>query len=93
MKKMWLLRTVFLLLILPACSSSQPTSHPLNTGRVPQDAQVFDQCSLKGQMACSVMSGLSGDTAAERRSASIAYRDKSSWKLVESCGSLPASHP
>jgi hypothetical protein len=87
----WLPQTAFLL-ILSACSSSQPQSHPLNTGRVPQGARVYDQCSLKGQMACSLMSGMSGDTAAERRSACIAFRAPN-WTLVESCGSLPAAHP
>ncbi|HSE86014.1 MAG TPA: hypothetical protein VLJ79_07340 [Candidatus Binatia bacterium] len=43
-------------------------------------------------MACKVMSALSGDYGAERRSDCIAYRD-SSFKLVEQCGSLPAKQP
>jgi hypothetical protein len=89
--KTWLPRAA-LLLILSACSSGQPQGHPLNSGRVPQGARVYDQCSLKGQMACSLMSGVSGDTAAERRSACIAFRAPN-WTLVESCGSLPAAHP
>jgi hypothetical protein len=38
------------------------------------------------------MSALSGDYGAEKRAACIAYRD-SSGKLVETCGSLPATHP
>jgi hypothetical protein len=43
-------------------------------------------------MACRVMSALSGDYGAERRSDCIAFRD-SNFKLVEQCGSLPATQP
>jgi len=38
------------------------------------------------------MSVLSGDYGAEKRAACIAYRDRN-WKLVEQCGSLPATDP
>ena len=53
---------------------------------------VFNQVLDQGTLACRVMSALSGDYGAERRSACIAYRD-SSFKLVEQCRPLPATQP
>lgn len=82
---------ILLLGLLPGCST-QPQSHPLMTRPIPPDAQFLEECSIKGVMACKVMSALSGDYGAERRSDCIAYRD-SSFKLVEQCGSLPATKP
>jgi hypothetical protein len=79
------------LLFLPACTA-QPQSHPLNTAPVPTDARFLEQCTSMGVMACSLMSSLSGEAGVERRPACMAYRD-SNWKLVETCGSLPVSHP
>jgi hypothetical protein len=82
---------IALLGLLPGCST-QPQSHPLMTRPIPPDAQFLEECSIKGVMACRVMSALSGDYGAERHSSCIAYRD-SSAKLVEQCGSLPATQP
>ena len=67
-------------------------AHPLDTKAVPRDAEFLAECSIKGVMACKIMSALSGDYGAEKRSACIAYRD-SNWRLVEQCGSLPARQP
>ena len=74
--------------------SAQPQTHTLNTAPapVPANAQFLDKCTPLGVMACNLMSAMSGDDAVERRPACMAYRD-SNWKLVETCGSLPASHP
>lgn len=80
-----------LLELLPGCFT-QPQTHPLDTKPIPRDAQFLEECSIKGVMACRVMSALSGDYGAERRSECIAYRD-SNFKLVEQCGSLPATQP
>ena len=82
---------ILLLELLPGCST-QPQSHPLDTRPIPRDAQFLTECSIRGVMACKVMSALSGDYGAERRSDCIAYRD-SNFKLVEQCGSLPAKQP
>jgi hypothetical protein len=82
---------ILLLVLLPGCST-QPQSHPLDTAPIPSDAKFLTECSTKGILACRVMSALSGDYGAERRSACIAYRD-SNFKLVEQCGSLPATQP
>ena len=82
---------ILLLGLLPGCSA-QSQSHPLDTKPVPPDAQFLTECSIKGVMACKLMSAMSGDYGAEKRSACIAYRD-SNWKLVEQCGSLPARQP
>jgi hypothetical protein len=82
---------ILLLELLPGCST-QPQTHPLDTKTIPRDAQFLAECSIKGVMACRVMSALSGDYGTEKRSACIAYRD-SSFKLVEQCGSLPATQP
>ena len=82
---------LMLLGLLPGCST-QPQTHPHETRRIPGDAQFLSECSIKGIMACNLMSGLSGDYGAERRPACIAYRD-SNFKLVEQCGSLPATDP
>jgi hypothetical protein len=70
----------------------EPQSHPLNTGTIPADAKVLNECSPKGEMACRAWSLLSGDAANERRSACVAYIE-SSGRRVEMCGSLPASLP
>jgi hypothetical protein len=80
-----------LLGILPGCST-QPQTHPLDTRGIPRDAQFLPECSIRGVMACNLMSVLSGDYGAERGSACIAYRD-SSAKVVEQCGSVPAKQP
>jgi hypothetical protein len=80
-----------LLGLLSGCST-QPQTHPLDTRPIPRDAQFLTECSIRGVMACKVMSALSGDYGAERRSDCIAYRD-SNFKLVEQCGSLPAKQP
>jgi hypothetical protein len=82
---------ILLLGFLPGCST-QPQTHPLDTKAVPRDAEFLAECSIKGVMACKIMSALSGDYGAEKRSACIAYRD-SNWRLVEQCGSLPARQP
>jgi hypothetical protein len=82
---------ILLLGFHPGCST-QPQSHPRDTVPIPQDAQFLEECSIKGIMACKLMSALSGDYGAEKRPACIAYRDKN-WKLIETCGSLPAAHP
>jgi hypothetical protein len=82
---------ILLLGLQPGCST-QPQSHPRDTAPIPQDAQFLAECSIRGVMACKLMSALSGDYGAEKRAACIAYRD-SSGKLVETCGSLPATHP
>jgi len=82
---------ILLLELLPGCST-QPQPHPLDTRPIPRDAQFLTECSIRGVMACRVMSALSGDYGAERRSDCIAYRD-SDFKLVEQCGSLPATQP
>lgn len=84
---LWLL----VLLAAPACST-EPQSHPLNTTPVPKTAKVLDNCSLAGQMACSVRSLFSGDAGAERRSACSAFIE-SDGRRVETCGSIPASQP
>jgi len=78
-------------LTVPACSS-QPQTHPLNTAPIPANAKYLEECSLAGKMACGAWSTLTGDAAAERRPACVAYRD-SNYTLVETCGSLPASQP
>jgi hypothetical protein len=82
---------ILLLALQPGCST-QPQSHPRDTTSIPQDAQFLAECSIRGVMACKVMSALSGDYGAEKRAACVAYRDRN-WKLVEQCGSLPATHP
>jgi hypothetical protein len=82
---------VLLLGIQPGCST-QPQTHPRDTARIPRDAQFLTECSIKGAMACSLTSALSGDYGAEKRGSCIAYRDRN-WKLVEQCGSLPATDP
>src|SRR5262245_22323773 len=82
---------ILLLALLPGCST-QPQSHPRETARIPQDAQFLAECSIKGVMGCRLMSALSGDYGAEKRGVCIAYRDRNG-KLVEQCGSLPATHP
>ena len=82
---------ILLLGFLLGCST-QPQTHPLDTKAVPRDAEFLAECSIKGVMACKIMSALSGDYGAEKRSACIAYRD-SNWRLVEQCGSLPARQP
>ena len=82
---------LIVLVLLPGCSAT-PQSHPRDTAPIPQDAQFLAECSIKGVMACSLTSALSGDYGAEKRPACIAYRDRN-WKLVETCGSLPATHP
>ena len=82
---------ILVLVLLPGCST-QPQSHPLDTAPIPPDAKFLTECSIKGILACRAMSALSGDYGAERRSACIAYRD-SSFRLVEQCGSLPATQP
>lgn len=86
-----LIASLLLLLCVPACST-EPQSHPLNTGSIPTDAKVLDKCSPGGEMACSAWSLFSGDAAAERRPACSAYVE-SSGRRVEMCGSLPASQP
>ncbi|HSF57504.1 MAG TPA: hypothetical protein VLD83_05495 [Candidatus Binatia bacterium] len=82
---------ILLLGMQPGCST-QPQTHPRETARIPRDAQFLTECSSKGAMACSLTSALSGDYGAEKRGSCIAYRDKN-WKLVEQCGSLPATDP
>jgi hypothetical protein len=82
---------IVLLGFLLGCST-QPQTHPLDTKPVPRDAEFLAECSIKGVMACKIMSALSGDYGAEKRSACIAYRD-SNWRLVEQCGSVPAKQP
>ena len=82
---------ILLLGLQPGCST-QPQTHPRDTASIPQDAQFLSECSIKGVMACSLTSALSGDYGAEKRPACIAYRDRN-LKLVEQCGSLPATHP
>jgi hypothetical protein len=82
---------IFLLGLQPGCST-QPQTHPRDTARIPRDAQFLTECSIKGVMACSLTSALSGDYGAEKRGTCIAYRD-SNLKLVEQCGSLPATDP
>jgi hypothetical protein len=82
---------ILLLGMQPACST-QPQTHPRDTARIPRDAQFLTECSIKGAMACSLTSALSGDYGAEKRPACIAYRDRNG-KLVEQCGSLPATDP
>jgi hypothetical protein len=80
-----------LLGLLPGCST-QPQTHPLDTRPIPRDAQFLTECSIRGMMACKVMSAFSGDYGAERSSDCIAYRD-SNFKLVEQCGSIPVKKP
>ena len=70
-------------------STAEPSARD---GAVPQDAQFLAECSIKGVMGCKLMSALSGDYGAEKRGACIAYRNRNG-KLVEQCGSLPATHP
>jgi hypothetical protein len=82
---------ILLLGLQPGCST-QPQSHPRDTRPIPPDAKFLAECSIRGVMACKVMSALSGDYGAEKRGTCIAYRD-SSWRLVETCGSLPATDP
>ena len=82
---------ILLLGLLPGCST-QPQTHPLDTRPIPRDAQFLTDCSTKGAIACSLMSALSGDYGAEKRSGCIAYRD-GNFNLVEQCGSLPATQP
>jgi len=82
---------IFLLGLQPGCST-QPQTHPRDTARIPKDAQFLTECSIKGAMGCRLMSALSGDYGAEKRGACIAYRDRN-LKLVEQCGSLPATDP
>jgi hypothetical protein len=82
---------ILLLGLQPGCST-QPQRHPRDTASIPQDAQFLAECSIRGVMACNLMSVLSGDYGAEKRAACIAYRDRN-WKLVEQCGSLPATDP
>ena len=83
--------SLLILLCMPACST-EPQSHPLNTGSIPTNAKVLNKCSPAGEMACSAWSLLSGDAAAERRPACSAYIE-SNGRRVEMCGSLPASQP
>jgi hypothetical protein len=87
-------RVVFSLVLslgVIACST-EPQSHPLNTGTIPTDAKVLNKCSLTGEMACSAWSLLQGDAAAERRPSCAAYIGRDGHR-VEMCGSLPASLP
>jgi hypothetical protein len=92
-RKLMMLSYLVILLLgfQPGCST-HPQSHPRDTAPLPQDAQFLAECSIKGVMACNLMSAFSGDYGAEKRPACIAYRDRN-WKLVETCGSLPATHP
>ena len=91
-KRMMSLFLAVISVLLVAGCSTEPLGHPLNTKPVPANARVLDTCTSLGIMACNLMSAMSGDTAVERRPACLAYRD-SNWKLVETCGSLPASQP
>jgi hypothetical protein len=81
-----------LLCFAAAACSTESSSHPLNTGTIPADAKVLDNCSLAGQMACGAWSLLQGDAGHERRGACAAYIDSNGHR-VEMCGSLPASLP
>lgn len=83
---------VILMLGVPTGCSTQPQTHPLDTRAIPRDAQFLPECSIRGVVACNLMSVLSGDYGAERGSACIAYRD-SSARIVEQCGSVPAKQP
>jgi hypothetical protein len=90
--RVWHLTLISLLpILLPACST-HPQTHPLDTAPVPANVTHFEQCSTWGVMACNMMSTLSGDAGAERRSACTAFKDANGTR-IETCGSLPASHP
>ena len=82
---------IALLGLMPGCYFLS-FSLPILTRTITSVAQFLEECSIKGVMACRVMSALSGDYGAERHSSCVAYRD-SSAKLVEQCGSLPATRP
>lgn len=86
------LALVTLIPILSAACSMQPQTHPLDTAPVPSNVTHFEQCSTWGVMTCRMMSAMSGDTGAERRSACTAFKDKNGTR-VETCGSVPASQP
>jgi hypothetical protein len=75
-----------------ACSPQAHTA-PVDTKPIPTDARILDEpCSPKGEMLCEVVHMFSGAAAVERRSACIAYIERSG-RRVEQCGSLPASQP
>ena len=65
---------------------------PARYAPVPSNVAHVEQCSTWGAMACSIMSAISGDAGAERRSACTAFKDKNGTR-VETCGSVPASQP
>jgi len=79
-------------MIASAACSAGPTGHPLNTGAIPANAKVMDKCTMLGEMACSLVSGVHGDAGVERRSACVAYVSPNGTR-TEQCGSLPVSQP
>jgi hypothetical protein len=77
--------------VLPACSNP-PQSHQTLTGTVTPQVEHLEECSTLGIMACRVVSLLSGDAAAERRSTCIASRGSNGTR-TEKCGSVEAKAP
>jgi hypothetical protein len=83
---------VLVSILLPLACAPQPQTHPLNTAPIPAGVRMLEQCSTVGALMCGGVSALSGEYAAERRSACIAYIE-TSGRRVEQCGSLPAAQP
>ena len=79
------------MMALAACSA-EPTGHPLNTGAIPTNAKVMDKCTMLGEMACSLVSGVHADAGLERRSACVAYVSPNGTR-TEQCGSVPVAQP
>jgi len=76
---------------LSACMP-EPQTHPLQTKPIPQDARILDSCSPLGIMLCGTVSHLADEAGYERRSACMAYIERSG-RRVEQCGSIPISQP
>lgn len=83
---------VLVSILLPPACAPQPQTHALNTAPIPANARILEQCSTVGALMCGAVSALSGESAAERRSACIAYIE-TSGRRVEQCGSFPAAQP
>jgi hypothetical protein len=64
----------FLLMAGVPLARFSPQTNPVDTAPIPANARILDEpCSSTGIIVCGVVSVLSGDTSAERRSACIVY--------------------
>src|SRR6185436_3676723 len=64
----------FLLMAGVPLARFSPQTNPVDTAPIPANARILDEpCSSTGIIVCGVVSVLSGDTSAERRSSCIVY--------------------